>query len=454
MRTLLIIHSEVNVQSSLREYLTNEYSFEVESIRHFEEIRSPNELTSFDGIICENKYTDDEGFNVTSGRNLINYAIDHSIKKPIIILGEVEVDYGNYVSLPSRFSLRDVSLQLIKSLGITEEELKHLKMPDYVKVEVSNFYQLSNPCCDIYIRMSKTGEDHYVKRIYANDILDKDIVKKYEDNNLTHFYVQKEDFEKLMGQILSQSLSKVVKAFKKKDKVLETSSDTFEISQNLLNDMGITPQTVKLAKTSIVAMQKTISGSKKLMPLLRGLLENETSYAFKRNYLTSLFFYQIIPNLGWGRGEQLKQTMDKVCYICFFHDIILREEKLLKIHSLDDLNAADLTANQKKMVLEHANMCTTLLQEISGIPSGIDVIVRQHHGALNGIGFPDVYTSNLSPLAICFIVIEKYVVEILKCIDNREKIKLNSILLELDEFFHLSSYRKIVFELKNLINPS
>ncbi|WP_412473472.1 hypothetical protein [Halobacteriovorax sp. YZS-1-1] len=454
MRRILIIHSDQGVQSSLREYLSNEYSFEVESIRHFEEIKSPKELSTFDGILCENKYTDKEGFNVTSGRNLINFSIDHSIKKPIIILGEVEVDYGNYVSLPSRFSLRDVSLQLIKSLGVTEEELRHLKMPDYIQVEISNFYQLSNPCCDIYIKMTKTGEDHYVKRIYADDVLDKDIVRRYEDNNLTHFYVQKEDFEKLMGQILSQSLSKVVKAFKQGSKVLETSSDTYEISQNLLNDMGITPQTVKLAKTSIVAMQKTIAGSKKLMPLLRGLLENETSYAFKRNYLISLFFYQIIPNLGWGRGDQLKQTMDKVCYICFFHDIVLRDEELLKIHDSEDLAAADITANQKKLVLEHANMCTTLLQEISGIPSGIDVIVRQHHGALNGIGFPDVYTSNLSPLAICFIVIEKYVVEILKCLENREKLKLNSILLELDDFFHLSSYRKIVFELKSLINPN
>ncbi|MEH0861251.1 hypothetical protein [Halobacteriovorax sp. DPLXC-1] len=454
MRRILIIHSDQGVQSSLREYLSNEYSFEVESIRHFEEIKSPKELSTFDGILCENKYTDKEGFNVTSGRNLINFSIDHSIKKPIIILGEVEVDYGNYVSLPSRFSLRDVSLQLIKSLGVTEEELRHLKMPDYIQVEISNFYQLSNPCCDIYIKMTKTGEDHYVKRIYADDVLDKDIVRRYEDNNLTHFYVQKEDFEKLMGQILSQSLSKVVKAFKQGSKVLETSSDTYEISQNLLNDMGITPQTVKLAKTSIVAMQKTIAGSKKLMPLLRGLLENETSYAFKRNYLISLFFYQIIPNLGWGRGDQLKQTMDKVCYICFFHDIVLRDEELLKIHDSEDLALADITANQKKLVLEHANMCTTLLQEISGIPSGIDVIVRQHHGALNGIGFPDVYTSNLSPLAICFIVIEKYVVEILKCLENREKLKLNSILLELDDFFHLSSYRKIVFELKSLINPN
>ncbi|WP_120404970.1 hypothetical protein [Halobacteriovorax sp. BALOs_7] len=454
MRRILIIHSDQGVQSSLREYLSNEYSFEVESIRHFEEIKSPKELSTFDGILCENKYTDKEGFNVTSGRNLINFSIDHSIKKPIIILGEVEVDYGNYVSLPSRFSLRDVSLQLIKSLGVTEEELRHLKMPDYIQVEISNFYQLSNPCCDIYIKMTKTGEDHYVKRIYADDVLDKDIVRRYEDNNLTHFYVQKEDFEKLMGQILSQSLSKVVKAFKQGSKVLETSSDTYEISQNLLNDMGITPQTVKLAKTSIVAMQKTIAGSKKLMPLLRGLLENETSYAFKRNYLISLFFYQVIPNLGWGRGDQLKQTMDKVCYICFFHDIVLRDEELLKIHDSEDLAAADITANQKKLVLEHANMCTTLLQEISGIPSGIDVIVRQHHGALNGIGFPDVYTSNLSPLAICFIVIEKYVVEILKCLENREKLKLNSILLELDDFFHLSSYRKIVFELKSLINPN
>ncbi|MFG1483842.1 hypothetical protein ABMA79_04520 [Halobacteriovorax sp. HFRX-2_2] len=451
MRKLLIIHSDERIQSSVREYLTNEYSFEIECLENSSLIKSADDLTSFDGIICENKYIDSEGRNIPGGQNFVNFMIDHTIKKPVVILGEMEIDYGNFTSLPSRFSLRDISLQLIKSLNITDEELRHLKMPDFVSVEITNFYQLSNPCCDIYIKMTKAGEEHFVKRIYANDILDKDIVRRYEQNNLTHFFVQKVDFEKLMGQILSQSLTKVVKAFKEDKKVMEVSSDTFEISQNLLNEIGITPQTVKLAKTSIVAMTKTVNSSKKLSTLLRSLLENETTYAFKRNYLASLFFYQIIPNLGWGRGEQLKQTMDKVCYICFFHDIVLREEKLLKIHSLDDMEQVDLSESERKLVLEHANMTTTLLQEISGIPTGIDVIVRQHHGSLNGVGFPDVYTSNLSPLAICFIVIEKYVVEILKCIEGREKLKLNTILSELEEFFHLSSYRKIIFELKSLI---
>ncbi|MFG1591517.1 hypothetical protein [Halobacteriovorax sp. CON-3] len=451
MRKLLIIHSDERIQSSVREYLTNEYSFEIECLENSSLIKRADDLASFDGIICENKYIDSEGRNIPGGQNFVNFMIDHTIKKPVVILGEMEIDYGNFTSLPSRFSLRDISLQLIKSLNITDEELRHLKMPDFVSVEIANFYQLSNPCCDIYIKMTKAGEEHFVKRIYANDILDKDIVRRYEQNNLTHFFVQKEDFEKLMGQILSQSLTKVVKAFKEDKKVMEVSSDTFEISQNLLNEIGITPQTVKLAKTSIVAMTKTVNSSKKLSTLLRSLLENETTYAFKRNYLASLFFYQIIPNLGWGRGEQLKQTMDKVCYICFFHDIVLREEKLLKIHSLDDMEQVDLSESERKLVLEHANMTTTLLQEISGIPTGIDVIVRQHHGSLNGVGFPDVYTSNLSPLAICFIVIEKYVVEILKCIEGREKLKLNTILSELEEFFHLSSYRKIIFELKSLI---
>ncbi|EPZ51307.1 hypothetical protein M902_2577 [Bacteriovorax sp. BAL6_X] len=452
MRKLLIIHSDERIQSSVREYLTNEYSFEIECLENSSFLKSADDLASFDGVICENKYIDNEGRSIPGGQNFVNFMIDHTIKKPIVILGEMEIDYGNFVSLPSRFSLRDISLQLIKSLNITDEELRHLKMPDFVSVEIANFYQLSNPCCDIYIKMKKSGVEHFVKRIYANDVLDKDIVRRYEQNNLTHFFVQKEDFERLMGQILSQSLTKVVKAFKQDKKVMEVSSDTFEISQNLLNEIGITPQTVKLAKTSIVAMTKTVSSSKKLSTLLRSLLENETTYAFKRNYLSSLFFYQIIPNLGWGRGEQLKQTMDKVCYICFFHDILLREEKLLKIHSLDDLEQVELSDSEKKLVLDHANLTTTLLQEISGIPTGIDVIVRQHHGSLNGVGFPDVYTSNLSPLAISFIVIEKYVVEILKCIEGREKLKLNTILSELEEFFHLSSYRKIIFELKSLIS--
>ena len=98
----------------------------------------------------------------------------------------------------------------------------------------------------------------------------------------------------------------------------------------------------------------------------------------------------------------------------FFHSTIadietlIEEEKLLKIMDLDSLRKANLTPRERDAVLNHANKAALLAQTYPRLPQGVDIIIKQHHGVSNGVGFPEALTAGISPMAIFFVVVEDF----------------------------------------------
>lgn len=449
MKKILIFSPDERVGHLIGDYLKVEYTF---TSIVFSDLNSALSQVSgdIDLFISFEKSQDDEGRELAPAKNILNRVIDQNLDKPFIVIGELDIIYPHLNKYAPGFKLDFLAREIIKILGVTREEIAYIKKPDYISVPIENFYLLNEPCCDIFIKLAKKEGDQFVKRINAGDDIDKESIKKYQNNNLKEFYIPKDSYEGLMAQILNQSMMKLIDAHKAGDNVMEVSSDTFSITQNLLDDLGITAQTVKVARLSIKSMMKTISTNSKLSELLKDIIQNETSYSFKRSYLISLFFYQILPHLGWGRGDQLQQNLEKITFVSFFHDAFLRDEKLLKIMNNDDLENSELTGAEITMVKEHANKASTIVQGIPQCPSGIDVIIRQHHGSTNGMGFPNNLTTSISPMAIAFIVIEDFATRVLGILERREKLSFKSILDEMENTYRLPSYLKIVEQLRNL----
>ncbi len=355
--------------------------------------------------------------------------------------------YAEYKCSESPESL---DLSKIKDKVSEVVDLDDAKEESFYEILIENFYLLTEPCCDIYIKISKPTGAEFVKRINAGDQVDKDAIKKYQAMNLTHFYVEYDDYERIMEQILSTSLRSLIDANQSGQDTMEVTADSFEITQNLLDELGVKPMTVRVARAAMKSMMKSVSGDKKLTILLKDILNNESSYSFKRSYLIMLFFNEILPFLGWGSGAQMEQTLEKITFVSFFHDCCLRDEHLLKINSKDDLVNSDLTDIDYALIDHHANKAATLVQSVPNTPPGVDVIIRQHHGSPNGVGFCEKYTNSISPVAIVFIVVESYVTEILNTLYDGRKPSNSEIFAFLDDEFPLPSYRKIVGLLKNM----
>jgi response regulator RpfG family c-di-GMP phosphodiesterase len=450
LKKLLIFSPDQKVGNLIADYLKVEYTFESNVYSDLSGALGSVSDQYYDLFVSFDKAQDAEGRELEPAKAILNAVIDHELNTNFLVIGELDIIYANLHKLEPGFKLDFLAREIVNILGVTREEIAYIKKPDYIGVPLENFYQLNEPCCDIFIKISKKDGDQFVKRINAGDEIDKESIKKYQNMNLKEFYIPKDFYENLMAQILNQSMVKLIDAHKVGEKIMEVSSDTFEITQNLLDDLGITAQTVKVARLSIKSMMKTVSSNSKISSLLKEIIQNETSYSFKRSYLISLFFNQILPHLGWGRGEQLQQNLEKVTFVSFFHDAFLRDEKLLKIMNNHQLENSDLTAAEITMIQEHANKASTTVQGVPQCPAGIDVIIRQHHGSRNGIGFPNNLTTSISPMAIAFIVIEDFSARLLEVLERREKLNLKSILEEMEKNYRLPSYLKIIEHLKNL----
>ena len=119
------------------------------------------------------------------------------------------------------------------------------------------------------------------------------------------------------------------------------------------------------------------------------------------------------------------------------------------------MRSAKLSSRENDALLNHAHHAATLVQTFPRLPQGVDIIIKQHHGSTNGVGFPEVLTAAISPLAIFFMVIEDFSSKVLAMEDTPENIvkSMRESLIPLKEKYQLPSYRKIVTEIENLITP-
>ncbi len=153
--------------------------------------------------------------------------------------------------------------------------------------------------------------------------------------------------------------------------------------------------------------------------------------------------------MEWGSQEQQNILLEKITMVSFFHDIHLEEERLLKIMDTKALKKANLTPNEKDLVMNHANKAALLIQSYPKLPQGVDLIIKQHHGVSNGVGFPEFFTAGISPMAIFFMVIEDFVTQML---EQKDLSGIPNILIHLKAKYELPTYRKVVTEIEGIVS--
>lgn len=450
MLKLLLIESNERVLRLLGESLGLDFDAKILSCFRPFDSKELIDRERPDLIIIRNSYEiDGEVINIAN--IIMNHLYDIRSKVPVIILGDFDFPSGGYELLPDRFRIEELKRLIIKSLKITPEQLRLMKLPDYVPMAIQNFHLMDTASSDIYIKLDSKDEERYIKRINRGDVIDHKVIQKYEDNLIENFYIKKEDHSHLLDELLHQSLEKIVKVAKSGKSIHEINSETYSISQNLVDAVGVTEQTVRLSNIAIAVMSKSIEAHKELSSLLRDILENKGSYAYKRNYLISALCREISPFMNWGSGDQLNNQLEKMTYLSFFHDIYLRKEAHLKIFQNSDTRNLDISAGD--LVLNHANMAANLIQSYPKTPSGLDILIKQHHGVSTGVGFVENYSSNISPMAIVFIVVEKYAYYVLEeKIEDLKDIAVRKLIINrLYNEFHLPSYKKVVDTLSRLI---
>ena len=83
---------------------------------------------------------------------------------------------------------------------------------------------------------------------------------------------------------------------------------------------------------------------------------------------------------------------------------------------------------------------------------GVDLLIKQHHGMTNGVGFTLDFKDDISPLSKIVLISEAFVEEFMKGKDQDPhfQIDIKKVISELNLKFKRNSYKKIILTLESL----
>lgn len=360
-------------------------------------------------IIANNKIDNRE-----IGHKIHQHLVEHNIKIPLIIIGENKQLEGTVKQVPDPKDIKTILSSAAKALKITPEMMVSQNVPELYPINISCFEIMEESICDIFIKIPHrmdSGEAHEFAKLYSSgDEINLAFVKDYRAKGIKHFYIPGDERLKFTNFFSGKMLKVIMQREMAISQRLEITSILFDGVADEIRQLGMTTAGVDMAKTAISSMQKMVYGISGLDQLLIMFARNPTSYNYKHSVLVALLCYKILKHMEWGNDEQI----DKMCFVSFFHDILLTEDKWAKIRNNHDVKKLDTSSENQELILEHALRTANLVAEYPKAPLGADTIILHHHGKVNGIGYTQGLSGRISPLAQVFAVAENYVDKLLE----------------------------------------
>lgn len=407
-------------------------------------------VKNFDVIITKAKIKEDE-----VAKKILLKIQEFDIPPTIICLGGDEVLEASkqVVCLSPIITHQELVAQVARLIGVTAKKMAALKLPDMYEIPIGYINFLSSVVCDIYLLTSEVtgGNSQFVEIASAGDDIQelKDNVSFYLKQGAKKFYIDTGDRIEFVNAYTQQVLAKLGQSDDlPEDQQIQATAAAMDAVSSDVVDNGFNETTIGLAKESINSLTKFAKEhtNTKIVKLLNTFLKQKVSYRYKRVQLTIMLIVESINNMDWGANEHV----EKLSYVAFFHDILLYHDDMARIRTDEELENSDLNEKDKRIVRHHALWTLELLKDYPETHMGATVLIKQHHGSLNGIGFSDQPPSSISPLAIVFMVCEEYANEVLIMAEQEQEIVHNLVLKKLAARFPRAQYQKVIASLKNL----
>ena len=352
-------------------------------------------------IVCKNKIGKEE-----TAAKIATFLKEEMMDIPLMVMGDNPDIADRALCLPEPVVWEKLVQQAAKFLGVTPEDLVRRVKPDFVPMSLSYFYDITQTPCDVYLRIKKgPGDFQFVKRIHSKDTFDFGGIKKYEEQGLKEFYIQR-DYQQYFTTFVTNSLVRKLERsdLSMEDRIL-TTAHSYDVVADQVLKIGMDQATVELADAGINSMIASVKDSPQLAGLLKFLFTSKVSLAYQHCHLIAVMCQYILSKQSWYQPKHL----EVLSFVSFFSDITLKSNEQISIVSDDDLRKSNLEDDERQAVLTHARDAATLLERHPGANEYIKTVLLQHHGKLDGVGFNDSPGEDLHPLSKVFIIADRFV---------------------------------------------
>ena len=297
---------------------------------------------------------------------------------------------------------------------------------------------------DVFIRLN---DQKFVRLFKEGDVFDLGDMEKYTiKKGVEHLYIKRDQCKEFISK-LGKQLQKTLDAGRLSvEGSTKLAQSVHEAIQELVANVGFTPEVQNLVKTQVDISLKAIGKDPGLADLMRKFQNMEGLYVSTHSILTANLACAMAVQMQWGSAP----TFHKLTLAGFLHDITLENQELSAIKTLEELevNKDKFSLDEIKQYREHAIRCAELVRKMNEVPPDVETIIRQHHERPDGTGFPGGLSHKyIAPLSSLFIVahdLADYALEAKSNFNIEVFIQKNA------ELYKSSYFRKIVDTLESL----
>jgi hypothetical protein len=446
MSQVILIKPELELSKIIKLNLMKGYDVEVIEKAHVQDAIDLIEiLPNVEMLII--KETNE---NLSHLQELINFLNSSSLTIYLLIIGKHHSNYKYQFNLDPGTSWKSIVESVGKIMGKDYKEEGPIES-GFVPVPVIYFLNITELSlgCDVYIRVRKSdSEFQYIKRLNSTDNFHREDIERYRKQGLEEFYVSREHFPAFVNFVSDKLTLQLSTKNLKSDEKMLLSSDVYELTLEKIQSLGIDERTMELVEENLKAIGESIGNKGALTEYFNLLRKNKLSYGYAHSYLMCLMLNKINKYFNWITPT----VREKINYVCYFHDVSLGDDKLSKITTKEEMSKANLSSEQLKSVMYHANKSAEIIEKVNQIPIGVSALIREHHGVKTGVGFSEEISTAISPISMMFIVVEDFVSNFLKISDNPTDAQVLEIMTSLQSKYTKLTYSETVMAIKDIIS--
>lgn len=425
--------------TNLEVYLGARVTLVKSIIKAFDQLKT----STFDLLITTNMINGQD-----SAVEIYNHIQKHQYKTKLVVIGNPSKELADIIIVPNSYHLQNLIRSCAQVLGVTAKEMAEKEVPQYYPIESHFLSKVKEVPCSVFLKM-KDGEYTIIAK--KGDAI-FETIKKFSKEGINTLYVNSLDRLLIINMI---SISIV--DFLRNTEGIETSEKSEAVktgfafaASNFIQTPEIASEIMAIANSCTKVMEEIVNETPSLRKLMQILNSQRDGYVYTHSILASYVSNHIIRRVSWG-GES---HLEKINFVLFFHDIMLAPiyMKHPTLRYEEDLLFSDaLSDKEKEVVLNHARLAAEVIVTYKRAPIGADLLIKQHHGITNGIGFAIDFKDDVSPLSKIVLVSEAFIEEFMKMRDQDPNYQLDTkkIMIQLNEKFKKTTYKKIIETLED-----
>lgn len=393
--SVLLIHDKSNVAELL---LTNIYVYtnqKVLTVPNLDEARQV--IDSFQEI----KFIITK--DAIDGQNIFEEVYKsyggHHTGYHIICLGKIELidHYSNAISV-EELDFKSIVSIIAHESGVTAADMAGLRFQDFFPFKIELFEAEKILPVSLF-----EYEDGMYRLLEEKGSAIK--TKKLEELKATgtkFLYVDPVDRLKFLKQRTEEITKVLESADINLDTRIKATEGGIELVLEITREIGLEESTYGLIQSTKNSMEKILNDCGFLKNVYETLMKRKTSYRFLHTMMTYYLSANIINLAEYGSRQLLK----KLFFITYFADVSLIDDELTRIQSVAELKRGDFSEKQIREVLNHAANSAGIIAKAKNFPMDIHVHIKQHHGARDGLGFPQKLINLSAPVLIYMMASE------------------------------------------------